>query len=437
MYNSFKSIYYDGAPNLYKLSNDFNKNLNKEQHANINQSEIKGAKNALRLIDSLNIPNFHKDLNKDGADFSLNETKKLISIIKKHLEVLRDFQKDNIELVTKPNYFSKLKFAKHYLNSKRIAFITNKPDHYEICSLDLMTCSEKKFKSKLVAKLLSSELQIDGKDVIFVGDKQAYLGDNSSINLKRVDYKEVNLGNNSVLRVYGSSKPTVETSTRSIYLEQENETDRFLIYGGQLSDWSIYFVGLKNIRPTNNQRFDENLITGCLTLLDTKLKKVSIKALDGNCEDSINLVRVSGDLNKLEVERSFGDAIDSDFSDVLFNEINIAGATNDCIDFSSGKYLVNKALLDRCSDKAISIGEGSEFEIKSTRISNSNIGIAAKDSSIVSAKNVITNAVDTCFSAYNKKQEYWGASISVYNHNCLPNQIDIGKGSFFGDRNEL
>jgi len=436
-YNQFKSIYYDGGPDLYKLSYDFNKYIKKEEHANINKSEIKGASIALGLLNSLNIENFHTDLINDGADFSFIEVKELISKIRNHLDVIKSFHKKDIELKTRPNYFSKIKVSKNYLVSKRLAFVTNKSDIYEICTLDLKTCSDKKLIPKQVAKLLSSELQIDGFDVIFIGDKRSYLGYPSSKSFKRVNFNEIKLENDAILRVYGSPIPVIDISNKSIYLKQDNQKDRFLIYGGQLSDWSINFVGLKNIEPTKGQRFDENLITGCLTFLDTKISQVSIKAYDGNCEDSINLVRVNGDIEKLLVESSYGDAIDSDFSDLVFNEITISGAINDCIDFSSGKYLINRARLDRCSDKAISIGEGSEFEIKSSDILNSNIGIAAKDSSTVNADNVIVDSVDTCFKAYNKKQEYWGGSIFVNNHNCLSNQIDIDESSFFGNRNEL
>jgi hypothetical protein len=62
-------------------------------------------------------------------------------------------------------------------------------------------------------------------------------------------------------------------------------------------------------------------------------------------------------------------------------------------------------------------------------ISNSNIGIAAKDSSIATINNANFKDTTLCLSAYNKKQEFWGGKIKVYGYSCPSNTIYQEKNS--------
>ena len=53
----------------------------------------------------------------------------------------------------------------------------------------------------------------------------------------------------------------------------------------------------------------------------------------------------------------------------------------------------------------MSVGEGSELRIKNLKASNSNMGIASKDSSIVNLDNASVENVSICLAAYKKKQD--------------------------------
>ena len=48
------------------------------------------------------------------------------------------------------------------------------------------------------------------------------------------------------------------------------------------------------------------------------------------CEDTVNFIRSSGTINKITISNAFRDAIDADFSELEFNEIDINNANNDC-----------------------------------------------------------------------------------------------------------
>ena len=57
------------------------------------------------------------------------------------------------------------------------------------------------------------------------------------------------------------------------------------------------------------------------------------------------------------------------------------------------------------------------------------MGFASKDSSIIEINDVITSSTAICFSAYNKKQEFWGGKITIKKHNCDHSQVLQEKGS--------
>ena len=60
------------------------------------------------------------------------------------------------------------------------------------------------------------------------------------------------------------------------------------------------------------------------------------------------------------------------------NEVNVKNSLNDCIDFSSGKYFLNKGTLKIVEIKE-SLLRKSFLKISEANILDSNIGIASKD----------------------------------------------------------
>ena len=259
---------------------------------------------------------------------------------------------------------------------------------------------------------------------IFVGDKEEYI---TGINKQEQGEKnQFSLGDKVELISYGGAKILLDRKKRKIDIYQNSINDRVLLKGGSLEGWSVKFVGLKsNFVPLNKQRFNQNLLTGCLTFLDMQVHDVDIDInINGSlCEDGVNLVRVNGDLNNVVIKNASSDAVDVDFSKLNFKNIKVSDAGNDCIDLSSGSYHIENAELKGCKDKAISVGEKSKLTINVANISKSNIGMAAKDSSVIEVDDITNNTVTTCFSAYNKKQEFWGGKITVNKHNCQPSQV--------------
>ena len=71
-----------------------------------------------------------------------------------------------------------------------------------------------------------------------------------------------------------------------------------------------------------------------LNFSNLKVTKVSIFSNHSSCEDAVNFVNVSGNIETISISNSFSDALDIDFSQVKINTININSAVNDCTDFS-------------------------------------------------------------------------------------------------------
>ncbi len=167
-----------------------------------------------------------------------------------------------------------------------------------------------------------------------------------------------------------------------------------------------------------NSRYDKNLLTGCVNFFDSSFDKVSLSSSNMICEDSINIKNSSGNLNEIDINNSFFDALDLDFSNIFVKNLKVNNAKNDCADFSFGKYKVEQAILKNCGDKGFSVGERSKFSLDYGNIIFTNVGIASKDDAITDVNRVNMESINVCFAAYNKKKEFKGSKINVKNFDC-------------------
>ena len=67
------------------------------------------------------------------------------------------------------------------------------------------------------------------------------------------------------------------------------------------------------------RRFNQRGLTGCLNFLNTKLDNISIEVINGQCEDSLNIINSEGLISSIKVSNSYQDAVDLDFSDIKIN----------------------------------------------------------------------------------------------------------------------
>jgi len=429
MYRHLKPIFYDGYDGNSNITR-LNSSLSDFMYFGntLNSDEIIGSLFALQSLSKLNRKHFHTRLEKLGLDYSLATVSGILEQVILNLKIIKNTSSINLSKNPYIPYFSNTEDLEKDTNKKKLVFSTDKRSYVEICNLLLASCRYEMFNIEDYSKLIQGRFSDDsGYSYIFIGNKREYLtGQNTK---KEEENRGFSLEDGVQLVIYGSSEALINKEEKTIELKQNDLNDRFVLQGGTLNNWSIKLVGFMGKKANSEQRFNKNLLTGCLTLLDLSVKNVSIDINGALCEDGVNLVRVSGSLKNVVVKNVLSDAIDVDFSNLSFKNISVKGAENDCVDLSSGNYRIGHAELYNCEDKAISVGEKSKLTIDSAQISKTNIGIAAKDSSIIRVNSVTVKSTVTCFSAYNKKQEFWGGKITVGAHNCPPSQVTQQKGS--------
>ena len=127
---------------------------------------------------------------------------------------------------------------------------------------------------------------------------------------------------------------------------------------------------------------------------------------------------------------SLNDGLDIDGSNVYIEKVYINNAGNDCLDLSYGNYELENLELINCKDKGASIGESSEAKINKISISETETGLAVKDSSSVIVNEFYGKDLGTCVQLYRKKQEFGPSRLKVVNYSCKSENVNyIQKGS--------
>ena len=190
---------------------------------------------------------------------------------------------------------------------------------------------------------------------------------------------------------------------------------------------SIEVLGTQELGQTilsghnHSSRFNERLLTGCLTLVDATLDRSKFYVNGATCEDAINFIRSSGHVAQIIVRNSKQDAVDIDFSNLTIDHIVVEKAGNDCIDLSAGNYSLGNLFLSKCTDKALSAGEKSNVLIESLRAIQAKVFIASKDESSVNLEDGLgLNIKKKCIDVYSKKQEFDIGTFKGENFSCEP-----------------
>lgn len=137
-------------------------------------------------------------------------------------------------------------------------------------------------------------------------------------------------------------------------------------------------------------------------------------------EDTLNLVQVKGNLKNIIIQNSPSDGLDIDYGEVIISNskfFNIGRSTGaDAIDMSKSIVEINDVIIKNTTDKGISIGEESKASISNLSISSVFVGIVAKDSSEVTAKDLFFKDIEFADTmAFRKKPQFSGAIMSIEN----------------------
>ena len=134
---------------------------------------------------------------------------------------------------------------------------------------------------------------------------------------------------------------------------------------------------------------------------DAILNKIEFQNIKS--EDAINSYRAKVEINNSKFDDILSDAIDIDFGEGKLSNLFFKNIQNDAIDVSGSSIDIYNITATNCGDKIISVGEKSKINIENLNGYNSFIGIANKDESITTAKNIKLVNVKIGFASYIKK----------------------------------
>ena len=147
---------------------------------------------------------------------------------------------------------------------------------------------------------------------------------------------------------------------------------------------------------------------------DAILNKIEFQNIKS--EDAINSYRAKVEINNSKFDDILSDAIDIDFGEGKLSNLFFKNIQNDAIDVSGSSIDIYNITATNCGDKIISVGEKSKINIENLNGYNSFIGIANKDESITTAKNIKLVNVKIGFASYIKKNEYLTPYLDVSNY---------------------
>ena len=436
-YSGFEPLYYDGNFNLLNKGFDCLGMFTRDADLLLYKKFLKkhSFDNLLEKLNKINIKILKYNL--ENFKLVLNEKKiqdvifNLVANIKKFKQIIEtnDFiDKKNNEKNLNELIFNYKKLLKSF--SPNTYYIKTKKNSSSYKEIENEICLNNNCKKINFNKIEDWKAVLENK-YIYKKKFTTYFGqENFNKNIKEntlIKEIDLNIQHSPEMKIMFSS------DIMTLFIEQNKSTDWALIFDENIKDINIKFIGKKNNLKNgkiNYQKSNSLGLSGCLTFYNVNFYGTNIEANNGLCEDVINIVRGNGYLNKIILNDAYADGVDIDSSILKINLLDINNTQNDCLDLSLGNYDINRITANNCKDKAISVGEKSILNNYYSVISNSKVGVASKDSSITKIENLLTNNIQLCFEAYNKKQEFNGAQLFVNKSNCIDN-------SFFADYNSL
>ena len=439
-YKKFHPVYWDG---MSELLTRFNKLNPIEKKQIIIPSAKHGSIKAIEKLKSLNLKEFEKKLKKNGVSITKANLEKIFEKIQKNasdINKLKDNELANLTFNKQPfDYFNQP--IRLNTSNLRMVFYDKNFSNFLICKYYSEDCEKKNFNNIEISKMLNQRFNLNQKDFLFVGkninNEKEYIWfhDHFDTNQRKIGGSTNVLGDvNFITR--GNISFKIDEENKIISFEKNSKFGNVTFFNGKLDDWSIKFnINVKDPYPG----IDERNLTGCLNFYDVKIKNISLDLRGSNCEDSVNFVRSTGIIKEITIKNSLYDSLDADFSNLIIKNIFVEESKNDCLDFSFGDYQIEKAQLNLCGDKGISVGEISTVKIIETKIKNSKVGVATKDFAETKIENIQLNKVDTCYQVYNKKTEFAGGFLKINKSLCKNNfqNYQVDKRSKIEINNEL
>jgi len=136
---------------------------------------------------------------------------------------------------------------------------------------------------------------------------------------------------------------------------------------------------------------------------------------NAQADDSLNIKNSDVEIVDCAFENNSSDAFDGDWVTGKVSGSIFRNNGGDGIDLSGATLVSQNNVFDITGDKAVSAGENSRVIIANNVIKASEIGVASKDTSLVTVLNTFFLKNKIIVNAYRKKQIFSGGNIKIYN----------------------
>ena len=415
-YSTLKPIYYDGNSNilrderlLYPVNPYYLRGLRSED-----------LKLAINRLDSIDIASFGKQLSASGLYMQEEKILQVLYEMKARIRSMRAALPSSVNRTSRQPVLSQL-------YQSGFGSIVSTGDQVVSCSAQDL-CQESDLAPTLRLKYVQGKYSKKGRKYLYLGHSNTVASSAPVDRLKSISL----IGQDVSVKVTGDPLVEVDVASRMLRFTSYSPSDRILLSGGKLKDWSIIVASPLSDKTPLGVRYNTNLLTSTLTLMDVYVEGLNITSEGGLHEDAVNFVRVKGSIDLVDIKDSRQDAFDADFSDVSVSKLNVVRAGNDCLDVSAGEYRFDSASFNGCLDKAVSVGEGAKVIANSIQIDGAEAGFVVKDSSIAVVDHLHIQNVLRCLSLYRKKPEFASASLrwgKIICHQRLPSFVQRGSNA--------
>lgn len=153
--------------------------------------------------------------------------------------------------------------------------------------------------------------------------------------------------------------------------------------------------------------------TGSVTFYNSPVRLENVAFESIHCEDALNTISTSAQLDSVTFYDVFADAYDADFCNATITNTSFNRIGNDALDFSGSSIDVRNLQVDSTADKAVSVGEASVFTGRNITIENTEVALTSKDLSSIDASKISVKNSAVGVAVFIKKPEYGAASVTL------------------------
>ena len=165
-------------------------------------------------------------------------------------------------------------------------------------------------------------------------------------------------------------------------------------------------------------------LTGAVTFYESNVAIQKSEFINNISEDGLNIIRSQFSISDTHFQNTASDAFDADFCEGIIRDSIFEDTINDAIDASGSMIEIHDTLTKNNGDKGISVGENSHVTLNNITIDQAVVGIASKDLSEVTGKDIRISNSRIALTLYIKKTEFGPAEMQLENL-VLDGDIDL------------